>query len=163
MIASEAAKPGLLDASLVCCASNWASAAVRRARKVTSVLYREALSDQQLKECCVDSEDKMGNNQKDCKGCYPAIALLPTPPRETLMIGSEPENRDELRTRVREMSDLELRRFGRRARDLSNPQNNFGATEPYVIELDEARAEWRRRYPVQDAPGRSRISNLVAR
>jgi hypothetical protein len=79
------------------------------------------------------------------------------------MIGSEPENRDELRTRVREMSDLELRRFGRRARDLSNPQNNFGATEPYVIELDEARAEWRRRYPVQDAPGRSRISNLVAR
>jgi hypothetical protein len=79
------------------------------------------------------------------------------------MSGFEPESREELRARVREMSDLELRRFGRRARDLSNPKNNFGATDPYVIELDEARAEWRRRYPAQEAPSRSRISNLVAR
>lgn len=98
-----------------------------------------------------------------CEGCYPAIPFRPTPPRETLMGGSESENRDELRARLRETSDLELRRFGRRARDLSNPKNNFGATDPHVIELDEARAEWRRRYPSQEAPSRSRISNLVAR
>jgi hypothetical protein len=37
-------------------------------------------------------------------------------------------------------SDLELRRFGERARKLSDPKMNFGATEPHVIELEEARA-----------------------
>jgi len=45
------------------------------------------------------------------------------------------------------MSDLGLRRFGERARKLSDPKMNFGATEPHVMELDEARAEWRRRNP----------------
>jgi hypothetical protein len=63
------------------------------------------------------------------------------------MIGLKPESRNELRERLREMSDLELRRFGQTARKLSDPKMNFGSTEPHVIELDEARAEWRRRHP----------------
>jgi len=42
------------------------------------------------------------------------------------------------------MPDLELRRFGERARTLSDPKMNFGATEPHAVELEEARAEWRR-------------------
>jgi len=44
-----------------------------------------------------------------------------------------PESAEELRKRLREMSDLELRRFGQRARKLSAPKMNFGATEPHVI------------------------------
>jgi hypothetical protein len=63
------------------------------------------------------------------------------------MIGLKPESRNELRERLREMSDLELRRFGQTARKLSDPKMNFGATDPYVVQLDEARAEWRRRHP----------------
>jgi hypothetical protein len=39
--------------------------------------------------------------------------------------------------RLREMSNLELRRFGQRARKLSDPKMNFGATEPHVVELEE--------------------------
>jgi hypothetical protein len=62
------------------------------------------------------------------------------------MISLRPESPEELRKRLREMSDLELRRFGERARKLSDPKTNFGATEPHVKELEEARAEWRRRH-----------------
>ena len=63
------------------------------------------------------------------------------------MINIKPESPEELRKRLRDMSDLELRRFGERARKLSDPKMNFGSTEPHVMELDEARAEWRRRHP----------------
>jgi hypothetical protein len=63
------------------------------------------------------------------------------------MIGLKPESPEELRNRLQEMSDLELRRFGQRARQLSDPKTNFGATEPHVRELEEARAEWSRRHP----------------
>lgn len=69
------------------------------------------------------------------------------------MINIRPESPEELRKRLREMSTLELRRFGERARKLSDPKMNFGATEPHVIELEEARAEWRRRHPKQPSNG----------
>jgi hypothetical protein len=63
------------------------------------------------------------------------------------LIELRPESPDELRNRLREMSDLELRRFGQRARKPSDPKKNFGA-EPHVRELEEATAEWRMRHPV---------------
>jgi hypothetical protein len=63
------------------------------------------------------------------------------------MIEPKPESPEEVRKRLREMSDVELRRFGQRAGKLSNPKMNFGATEPHVMELEEARAECRRRHP----------------
>jgi hypothetical protein len=66
---------------------------------------------------------------------------------EDSMISLKPESPEELRKRLREMSNLELRRFGERARKLSDPKMNFGAREPHVLELEEARAEWRRRHP----------------
>ena len=71
------------------------------------------------------------------------------------MIELRPEGLEELRKRLREMSDLELRRFGQRARKPSDPKMNFGETEPYVIELEEARAEWRGRHPSNPAEARS--------
>jgi hypothetical protein len=44
------------------------------------------------------------------------------------------------------MSDLELRKYGRAARDLADPKKNFGPPNPsFKIQLDEARTEWRRR------------------
>jgi hypothetical protein len=45
-------------------------------------------------------------------------------------LDSKPESRDELRERLRGMSDLELRRFGQQARKVSDPKMNFGATHP---------------------------------
>ncbi len=57
------------------------------------------------------------------------------------LIQLRPESPEELLERLRQMSDLELRRFGQRARKLSDPKMNFGATEPHVRELEEARAE----------------------
>ena len=65
------------------------------------------------------------------------------------LIQLRPESPEELRKRLQEMSDIELRRFGQRARKLSDPKMYFGATEPHVMELEEARAEWRRRHPAR--------------
>jgi hypothetical protein len=64
------------------------------------------------------------------------------------MIQSQPETTEQIRERLRKMSDLELRRYGQAARDLSDPKKNFGPPNPaFKIQLDEARAEWRRRHP----------------
>jgi hypothetical protein len=67
------------------------------------------------------------------------------------MIILRPESPEELRKRLREMSDPELRRFGQRARKLSDPTMNLGEIAPHVMELKEARAEWRRRHPKKSA------------
>jgi hypothetical protein len=60
------------------------------------------------------------------------------------------------------MPDLELRRFGQRARKrkLSDPKMNLGATQPHVIELEKARAEWRRRHPVSAGAHKARLPIL---
>jgi len=63
------------------------------------------------------------------------------------LIQLRPESPEELRKRLRDMSNLELRRFGERARKLSDPKMNLGATAPHIVEVEEARAEWRRRHP----------------
>jgi hypothetical protein len=64
------------------------------------------------------------------------------------MIQLEPENIEEIRERLRKMSDLELRQYGRAAGDLADPKKNYGPPNPsFKIQLDEARAEWRRRHP----------------
>jgi hypothetical protein len=56
---------------------------------------------------------------------------LPFPPktttREAILDSLRPETPDELRKRVQEMSDLELRRFGQRARQLSDPKMNLAS------------------------------------
>jgi hypothetical protein len=94
--------------------------------------------------------------------CYPAVQFPPkteTGGRPAL-IELRPESPEELRKRLQEMSDLELRRFGQRARKLSDPKMNFGATEPHVKELEEARAEWRRRHPASPAGRNTRLPHL---
>jgi hypothetical protein len=64
------------------------------------------------------------------------------------MIQQAPDSLDAIRERLRKMSDLELRQYGRAARDLSDPKKNYGPpNSSFKIQLDEARAEWRRRHP----------------
>jgi hypothetical protein len=47
------------------------------------------------------------------------------------------------------MSDEELIRFGKACRELLTPQANLGRPprEVFVVQLQEARKEWRRRHP----------------
>lgn len=63
------------------------------------------------------------------------------------MIQSQLETIEQIRERLRKMTELELRKYGRAARDLSDPKKNFGPPNPaFKVQLDEARAEWRRRH-----------------
>jgi hypothetical protein len=63
------------------------------------------------------------------------------------MIQSDPEDLEQTRERLRKMSDLELRKYGRAAADMASPKKNYGKPNPaFQIQLDEARAEWRRRH-----------------
>jgi hypothetical protein len=54
---------------------------------------------------------------------------------------------DTLRTRLRKMSDEELRKFGKAARYMVSPTANMSRPPlpAFVLQLEEARAEWRRR------------------
>jgi len=58
-----------------------------------------------------------------------------------------PFNVDELRERLRKMSDAELRAFGQAAQHVVSPKTNPGQRPPgvFVIQLHEARKEWTRR------------------
>jgi hypothetical protein len=61
------------------------------------------------------------------------------------MIGFETEDTyvRRLRERLQAMGDEELVRFGKHARSLAGIGVS-GLPDPYRIQLDEARAEWRR-------------------
>jgi hypothetical protein len=58
-----------------------------------------------------------------------------------------------LRERLRQMNDDELRRFGRDALYVTSPAANMGQKEreSAVIQIDEARAELRRRKELRDS------------
>ena len=57
---------------------------------------------------------------------------------------------EQLRARLRRFSDAELLRFGKAARYMCSPEAQpFGGKQPpdrvFIVQLEEARAEWRRR------------------
>ena len=58
-------------------------------------------------------------------------------------------NVDDLRARLRKMSDKKLREFGEAARYMTSPKANMGKPPllDYVLQLQEATLEWRRRHP----------------
>jgi hypothetical protein len=53
-----------------------------------------------------------------------------------------------LRERLRKMSDEKLLRFGKAAKNMCSPYANMGQPprECFVIQLNEAKAEWKRRH-----------------
>jgi hypothetical protein len=46
------------------------------------------------------------------------------------MIQTDPEDIEQIRERLRKMSDHELRKFGRSASVMSDPKKNFGTPNP---------------------------------
>ena len=80
-----------------------------------------------------------------------------------MSIEAVPESVEQILERLRKMSDLELRQYGRSARVMSDPTKHFGQPNPaFAIQLQEARAEWRRRHPVDPnkASRNSRLPNM---
>jgi hypothetical protein len=65
---------------------------------------------------------------------------------------------DQLRDRLQEISDADLIVFGKQMRGIVYPLSYGCDGEPVVsafsIQLDEARAEWRRRHPATHANAR---------
>jgi hypothetical protein len=61
-----------------------------------------------------------------------------------------------IRERLRKMSDAQLERHGRAAAYMASPAASYGPVRAtYLVQLEEARAEWRRRHsgePVTDPP-----------
>jgi hypothetical protein len=55
-------------------------------------------------------------------------------------------DREEVRRRLRRMTNEELRRFGAAARYMCSPEASFGKPprQNFVIQLEEAIAEWQR-------------------
>ncbi len=79
------------------------------------------------------------------------------------MIQTDSDDIEQIRERISKMSDAELRKYGRAARDLADPRKNHGKPNPaFAIQLAEARAEWRRRHPAKsDRAARNlRLPNL---
>jgi hypothetical protein len=64
-------------------------------------------------------------------------------------VGTSEFNLENLRARLQRMSDEQSIQFGRACRELLTPQANLGRPprEVFVIQLQEARKEWRRRHP----------------
>jgi hypothetical protein len=62
-------------------------------------------------------------------------------------VGFQPLQLEAVRARLRKMSDADLLRFGRAAASLCRPEQQFGhpPRQVFVDQLQEARAEWRRR------------------
>jgi uncharacterized protein YjiS (DUF1127 family) len=57
-----------------------------------------------------------------------------------------PTGREEVRERLRKMSDDQLREYGLACVYMCSPRATCGKPrEAFVVQLDEARAEWRRR------------------
>ena len=65
------------------------------------------------------------------------------------MIQTGPENIERIREELRKMSDAELLRHGQGLRHMCSAKVNFGKPplEAWATQLNEARAEWRRRHP----------------
>jgi hypothetical protein len=64
------------------------------------------------------------------------------------MIQTDHEDIEQIRERIHRMSDGDLLRYGQASRYRADPKNNQGNPNPaFQIQLDEARAEWKRRHP----------------
>jgi hypothetical protein len=58
-------------------------------------------------------------------------------------------NLDQCRARLQRMDDAALERFGKSAAYMASPTANLGhpPREPFLVQLREARIEWKRRHP----------------
>jgi hypothetical protein len=64
------------------------------------------------------------------------------------MIQAQPEGIEQIRARLRKLTDAQLIELGRNCRELCDPNRCYGKPNPaFQLKLEEARTEWRRRHP----------------
>ena len=63
------------------------------------------------------------------------------------MIQLDPGNREEIRLCIQNMDDQQLLRYGQSAKYMSSPDSTGAPSLSFLVQLEEARAEWRRRHP----------------
>lgn len=66
----------------------------------------------------------------------------------TIAFESQEVQLQRLREQLRKMSDEELIKFGKEVRKLSGPRVS-AIPDPWQVQLEEARAEWRQRHPTR--------------
>jgi hypothetical protein len=79
-----------------------------------------------------------------------ASESLPLPEGAAMQsVGTSEFNLENLHKHLQRLSDDELIQFGKACRGMLTPQANLGRPprEVFVIQLQEARKEWRRRHP----------------
>ena len=86
------------------------------------------------------------NSRPDPSRCTLGLPSSAGRPGMSIAFQSDEVELHKLRERLRQMSDEELIAFGKMVGSLSAPR--VGVTpDPWKVQLQEARAEWRRRYP----------------
>jgi hypothetical protein len=82
----------------------------------------------------------------------PRLVLLSFYPMGDMshLAANSPVDLEQLRTRLVRMTNAELLRFGKAARFMCTPQANIGKPPrpEFVIQLEQAREEWKRRKSV---------------
>jgi len=71
-----------------------------------------------------------------------------------MTIGFRLKSQDEIRIQLKKMSDAELIEHGKSLRVLCRPTKGRGIDKGWLLQLNESRAEWRRRHPstVRETP-----------
>jgi hypothetical protein len=64
-----------------------------------------------------------------------------------MSIGFRMKTREEIRAELAKMSDQRLIEHGKLLREFAMPSPARRAEEGWITQLEEARAEWRRRHP----------------
>jgi|HubBroStandDraft_5_1064220.scaffolds.fasta_scaffold81375_3 hypothetical protein len=83
------------------------------------------------------------------------MALICSPARMSLMsIGFRLKSPEEVCAQLEKMSDAELIEHGKTLRALCRPTKGQGIDKGWLMQLNESRAEWRRRHPstVRETP-----------
>jgi hypothetical protein len=68
-----------------------------------------------------------------------------------MSIGFRKITPEEIRVKLAKMSDPELTQHGKLMKEFAQPSPGRGANEEWAMQLEEARAEWRRRHPKDEA------------
>ena len=68
-----------------------------------------------------------------------------------MSVGPDQFDREAFRKRLAKMTDSELIRYGQAAKEMCKAGFGQAPPETFVIQLEECRAEWRKRHP-KDGP-----------
>ncbi len=69
------------------------------------------------------------------------LSALPSSPERSVSIQADLENVEQIRARIRKMTDRELRKYGRAAASMADPRKNRNPNPSFQVQLDEERAE----------------------